>query len=141
MLRKIEAHFQGQLQGKTIAIWGLAFKPRTDDIRESPALVLIDRLLELDVRLQVHDPEAMQNVKDRYGDRLKYTMQPLEALTAADGLAINTEWGEFRNPDLADMKRRMAQPVIFDGRNLYQPSQIREAGFIYYSIGRTPIGP
>lgn len=141
LLRKIEAHFQGQLQGKTIAIWGLAFKPRTDDIRESPALVLIDRLLELDVRLQVHDPEAMQNVKDRYGDRLKYTMQPLEALTAADGLAINTEWGEFRNPDLADMKRRMAQPVIFDGRNLYQPSQIREAGFIYYSIGRTPIGP
>ena len=103
--------------------------------------MLIDRLLELDVRLQVHDPEAMQNVKDRYGDRLKYTMQPLEALTAADGLAINTEWGEFRNPDLADMKRRMAQPVIFDGRNLYQPSQIREAGFIYYSIGRTPIGP
>ena len=139
LLAKIRRHFANRLAGKTLAIWGLSFKPRTDDVREAPALVLIDDLLRLGVKCQVHDPEAMDNVRATYGDRLVYAARPLDVLGGADALAINTEWGEFRNPDFAEMKRRMAQPVIFDGRNLYDPQQMREAGFTYYSIGRGPV--
>ena len=141
LIQKIEDHFQGDLAGKTIAIWGLAFKPKTDDIREAPALVLIDRLLELGAKLQVHDPEAMQNVQQKYGERLLYAQQPNDVLEGADALAINTEWGEFRNPDFEQMKRRMSSPVIFDGRNLYDPEQLRDFGFTYYSIGRVTARP
>jgi UDPglucose 6-dehydrogenase len=121
-------------------MWGLAFKPRTDDIREAPALVMVDRLLELGAALQVHDPEAMGNVRAIYGGKLKYANQPMDALENADALAINTEWSEFRNPDFSDMQRRMKSPIIFDGRNLYDPAQIAEDGFIYYSIGRAVVG-
>jgi UDPglucose 6-dehydrogenase len=138
---KIEQHFAGQLSGKTIAVWGLAFKPRTDDIREAPALVLIDRLLQQGVRLQVHDPEAMENVRALYGDKLVYAAQEMDALEGAHALAINTEWSEFRNPDFAEMRQRMAGPVIFDGRNLYEPAQMKSSGFAYYSIGRTTVQP
>ena len=141
LIQKIEDHFQGQLAGKKIAVWGLAFKAKTDDIREAPALVLVDRLLELGAKLHVHDPEAMQNVQADYGDRLMYAKQPADVLTGADALAINTEWGEFRNPDFAQIKRRMSQPVIFDGRNLYDPQQLRDLGFTYYSIGRSTAKP
>jgi UDPglucose 6-dehydrogenase len=141
LMQKLEAHFDGDLAGKTIALWGLAFKPRTDDIREAPALVMIDRLLELDAVLQVHDPEAMANVRAIYGGRLKYATQPLEALENADALAINTEWGEFRNPDFEEMKRRMKRALIFDGRNLYDPANMSEHGFIYHSIGRQVVSP
>jgi UDPglucose 6-dehydrogenase len=136
---KIERHFGGDLRGKIIAVWGLAFKPQTDDIREAPALVLIDRLLELGAKVQVHDPEAMENVKHSYGDRLSYAKQPMEALPGADALAIITEWSEFRNPDFAAIKKRMNKPVIFDGRNLYRLSQMRSEGFSYYSIGRPAV--
>jgi UDPglucose 6-dehydrogenase len=136
---KIERHFGGDLRGKTIAVWGLAFKPQTDDIREAPALVLIERLLELGAKVQVHDPEAMENVKHGYGDRLIYAQQPMEALSGADALAIVTEWSEFRNPDFAAIKRGLKQPVIFDGRNLYRLSQMRSEGFTYYSIGRPAV--
>lgn len=141
LITKIVSHFGGQLADKTIAVWGLAFKPRTDDIREAPALVLIDRLLDSGARVQVHDPEAMENVRDQYGDRLKYGTHELDVLEAADALAINTEWSEYRNPDFASMKRRMAKPIIFDGRNLYEPNQMRDAGFVYHSIGRPPVRP
>ena len=136
---KIEKSFGGDLRGKTIAVWGLAFKPQTDDIREAPALTLINRLLELGANLQVHDPEAMENVKQIYQDRLAYARQPMEALSGADALAIMTEWSEFRNPDFATMKRRMKKPVIFDGRNLYRLSQMRAEGFTYHSIGRPAV--
>jgi UDPglucose 6-dehydrogenase len=139
LIGRIEEHFQDQLAGKTVAIWGLAFKPRTDDIREAPALVMIDRLLELGANLQVHDPEAMDNVRLKYGDKIKYGSQPMDVLEGADALAINTEWGEFRNPDFGEMKRRMANPLVFDGRNLYDPEQMKSEGFSYYSIGRVPI--
>lgn len=141
LLEKIQQHFGSRLSETTIAVWGLAFKPRTDDIREAPALVLIDGLLEAGAKLQVHDPEAMDNVRAIYGDRLVYAAQPMDVLAGADALAINTEWGEFRNPDFATMKSRMAAPVIFDGRNLYDPQQMREEGFTYYSIGRAPVRP
>ncbi|HZZ28908.1 MAG TPA: UDP-glucose/GDP-mannose dehydrogenase family protein [Pirellulales bacterium] len=136
---KIERYFGGQLKGKTIAIWGLAFKPRTDDIRDAPALVLINRLLELGTRLQVHDPEAMPNVRAIYEDRLVYSELPLQALDGADCVAIVTEWGEFRNPDFDEMRRRLKQPVIFDGRNLYNSRQMKSLGFTYHCIGKPPI--
>jgi UDPglucose 6-dehydrogenase len=139
LLGKMEAHFDGELTGKTIAIWGLAFKPRTDDIREAPALTLIDCLLALGSRLRVHDPVAMENVRKLYGERLAYCEQPADALAGADALAILTEWTEFRTPDFHQMRERMARPVIFDGRNLYDPVQMQEEGFTYYSIGRPPV--
>jgi len=131
----IRAHY-GELAGKTIAIWGVSFKPRTDDIREAPSLVLIDMLLAQGASVRVHDPEALDNLRPSYGDRLIYCDRPYGALEQADGLAIVTEWNEFRQPDFEVMRRLLAQPVIFDGRNLYEPSHLRELGFTYYCIGR-----
>jgi UDPglucose 6-dehydrogenase len=138
--RKIEQHFAGKLADKAIAIWGLAFKPGTDDIREAPALTLIERLLELRARVRVYDPEAMENVRSIYGDRLVYCQQRDDALLGADALAICTEWKQFVQPDFEEMRRLMRRPVLFDGRNIYNPALIRAAGFTYYSIGR-PIVP
>ncbi|MBW3598249.1 MAG: nucleotide sugar dehydrogenase, partial [Planctomycetes bacterium] len=141
LVEKVEACFGDELSGKTIAVWGLAFKPKTDDIREAPALVLIEHLLKRGARVAVHDPEAMDNVRAIYGDRLAYAAAPMEALAGADALAINTEWDEYRNPNIAEMKRLMKSPTIFDGRNLYNPEAMREAGFAYDSIGRQPVKP
>jgi UDPglucose 6-dehydrogenase len=140
LVNKVRQHFEGQLSGKVFALWGLAFKPKTDDIREAPALNLIDFLLEHGCRVQVHDPEAMENVKAIYGEKLVYGDHPLDVLEGADALAINTEWSEFRNPDFGEMKRRMRGAVIFDGRNLYEPATMCERGFAYHSIGRTTVG-
>ncbi len=136
---KIEGHFGGELSGRTVAVWGLAFKPRTDDIREAPALTLIDRLLAGGAKVQVHDPEAMENVRKIYRERLSYADQPYAALEGADALAIMTEWKAFLQPDFAQMRALMKAPVIFDGRNLYTPSAMKAAGFIYYSIGRASV--
>ena len=133
---KIRRHFEGKLAGKTIAIWGLAFKPRTDDIREAPALTLIDSLLATDVQVRVHDPEAMSNVRPLYGDRLHYADRPYGALEGADGLAIVTEWPEFRNPDFELIRRLLKDHVIFDGRNIYDERTMSRLGFTYYGIGR-----
>src|SRR5262249_22564933 len=129
------------LTGKTIAIWGLAFKPRTDDVREAPALVLIDFLLKRGVKVRVHDPEAMANVKAVYGDKLAYCDPPYGALEGADGRGMVTEWQEFRTPDLEVMRRLLRQQVIFDGRTLYEPKTPAGYGFTYYSIGRRTTGP
>ncbi len=137
---KIERHFGAALKNATIAIWGLSFKPKTDDIRDAPSLALIDRLLEVGATLQVHDPEAMDHVRAQYGEKLRYAALPMQALEGADALAIVTEWGEFRHPDFQEMKVRMKQPVIFDGRNLYDPKQMKTEGFTYYCIGKTPVG-
>jgi UDPglucose 6-dehydrogenase len=148
LLTKIEQHFGGPPKGKTIAVWGLSFKPRTDDIREAPALVLIDYLLQAGARVQMHDPEAMENVRREYAGRpdlknrlgqLIYADNPLDSLEGAHALAINTEWAVFRNPDFEEMKKRMAAPLIFDGRNLYSADVMREYGFTYYSVGRVPV--
>jgi UDPglucose 6-dehydrogenase len=139
LLAKILQHFGDNLAGRTIAVWGLAFKPRTDDIREAPALVLIDGLLARGAKLTVHDPEAMENVRAKYGDKLSYAESPLAALKAADALAIVTEWSEFRNPDFDAMRTAMKSPTIFDGRNLYALHQMRQAKFTYYSIGRAVV--
>jgi UDPglucose 6-dehydrogenase len=136
LVHKIKRHYGDGLRTKTLAVWGLAFKPRTDDIREAPALALIDALLAEGVRLRVHDPEAMTNVKAIYGDRLAYCDRPYGALEGADGLAIVTEWQEFRNPDFEVMRRLLRERVIFDGRNLYEPHVPVGYGFTYHSIGR-----
>ncbi len=139
MADKITGHFKGQLKGKTIAVWGLAFKPRTDDIREAPALTLIDWLLAGGVAVRVHDPEAMINVKNIYGDKLTYCEGPTDALRGADGLAIMTEWKDYHSPDFAEMKQLMKSPTVFDGRNLYEPDRMQRRGFHYYSIGRPAV--
>jgi UDPglucose 6-dehydrogenase len=136
LFRKIQKHYGHALRDKTLAIWGLAFKPRTDDIREAPALTLIDALLAEGVHLRVHDPEALANVRALYGDRLVYCDRPYGALEGADGLAIATEWQEFRRPDFEVMRRLLRAAVIFDGRNLYEPRTLAGHGFTYYAIGR-----
>jgi UDPglucose 6-dehydrogenase len=139
LVRKISDHFGNNLADKTFAIWGLAFKPKTDDVREAPALVLINFLLEAGCRVRVYDPEAMENVRAEYGDRLEYANRSMDAIKGADVLAINTEWDAFRHPDFEEMKAMMNAPVIFDGRNLYDPKQLRKYGFTYHSIGRPPV--
>jgi UDPglucose 6-dehydrogenase len=136
---KVEQFFGGQLAGKTVAIWGLAFKPRTDDIREAPALTLIDRLLAGGAKVQVHDPEAIENVRALYGKKINYFEQPYGALEGADALAIMTEWKQFLQPDFTVIRSLMRAPVIFDGRNLYNPTQMKSWGFKYHSIGRASV--
>ncbi|NCA11159.1 UDP-glucose/GDP-mannose dehydrogenase family protein [bacterium] len=137
---KIADHFGGNLQGRKVAVWGLAFKPRTDDIRDAPALDLIDRLLEGGAAVRVFDPEALANVKALYGDRLEYAAGVMDTLDGADCLAIVTEWGDFRRPDFDEVARRLKAKVIFDGRNLYSPGEMRARGFVYHSIGKVPVG-
>jgi UDPglucose 6-dehydrogenase len=136
LLEKITKHFAGDLKEKTIAVWGLAFKPRTDDIRESAALTLVEGLLAAGASVRVHDPEAMANVRAIYGDKLVYADRPYGAVEGADALAVVTEWQEFRNPDFEVMRRLLKGRVIFDGRNLYDPKVMRSYGFNYYGIGR-----
>jgi UDPglucose 6-dehydrogenase len=137
----IERHFHGDLKGRTVAIWGVAFKPRTDDIREAPALVLIDHLLSRGAKLCVHDPEAMDHARTMYGERLQYAELPMQALENADALAVVTEWGDFRTPDFDEMRRLMKTPLVFDGRNIYDPAVMKSAGFTYYCIGKEPVTP
>jgi UDPglucose 6-dehydrogenase len=141
LLEKIRQQYPEGVGGLTFAVWGLAFKPRTDDIREAPSLTLITELLAAGARLQVHDPEASERVREQFGAALIYAGTPLEALEGADALAINTEWSEFRSVDLHEMRRRMKSAVIFDGRNLYEPALARDAGFVYHSIGRVVARP
>jgi UDPglucose 6-dehydrogenase len=133
---KVKQHFGERLRGKTLGIWGLAFKARTDDIRESPALTLIDAMLAAGVKLRVHDPEAMANVRQIYGDRLVYCDRRYDAIDSADGLVVVTEWQEFRTPDFHHLKELMKEPVVFDGRNIYDPAVLKQHGFTYYAIGR-----
>ncbi|MGB8853876.1 MAG: UDP-glucose/GDP-mannose dehydrogenase family protein [Pirellulales bacterium] len=136
---KIATHFGGRLTGKRVAIWGLAFKPRTDDVRDAPAIDLIERLLAGGAAVSVYDPEAMANVRGMYGDRITYAAGPYEALERADCLAIVTEWGDFRRPDFDEMARRMASRTIFDGRNLYAPAEMKSRGFAYHAIGKAAV--
>ncbi len=136
---KISGWYGGDLAGKRISIWGLAFKPRTDDIRDAPAIDLIERLLDGGASVRVHDPEAMDNVRALYGDRLAYAATPLDALDGADCLVIVTEWGDYRRPDFDEMALRMRAKLIFDGRNLYAPQEMQSRGFSYHAIGKQPV--
>lgn len=134
--QKIHDHFDGDLKGMQIALWGLAFKPETDDIREAPALYIIDKLLEAGAKVKAYDPEAMDNVKALYGDRIEFCDTMYDTLEASDFLVIVTEWSAFRQPDFDKIKDALKLPLIFDGRNLYDKERIKELGIVYQSIGR-----
>ncbi len=135
LLQKAQKHY-GELSGRTFAIWGLAFKPRTDDMREAPALVMVEALLGKGARLSVHDPVAIDVARRHFGTRVTYAATPYEALDGADGLFVLTEWNDFRHPDFDRMKALLKQPVVFDGRNIFDPGKMRERGFSYHGIGR-----
>lgn len=139
LIPRIKDYFKGNLKGKTIAIWGLSFKPHTDDIREAPALYNIEILLKEGAIIKAHDPESMENVKRVIGDKIQYCITPYDAAENADAIFIATEWPEFRTPDFDKLGTILNAKVIFDGRNLYELSQMQELGYVYYSIGREVI--
>jgi len=136
LVEKLKRYFGEDLTGKHFALWGLAFKPNTDDIREAPALYMIDALLEAGATLTAFDPEAMENIKSRIGDKIAYSDNFYDALDNADALLIATEWPQFRSPDFKIIAEKLNNNIIFDGRNLYDPEEIKEMGFYYESIGR-----
>ena len=135
LLRKLRQQFDGDLRGKKIAIWGIAFKPRTDDLRESPALTLIDSLLSEGAKVAAHDPEAMPNARAMFGDKITFVEHPYDALTDADALVLVTEWRQYQNPDFARIKSVMRTPVLLDGRNIWSTYDLRAQGFTYQGIG------
>jgi UDPglucose 6-dehydrogenase len=139
LIRQINDHFGGELAGRTFAIWGLAFKPRTDDMREAPSIVVIEQLLKAGAKVQVHDPEALGSARAIFGNRASYHPINYDALHGADALLILTEWNEFRRPNFQRIRAELKQPVIFDGRNLYDPALMKALEFKYYSVGRRPI--
>src|SRR5581483_3899337 len=135
LVAKMEAHFQS-MRGRTIALWGLAFKPRTDDMREAPAISIIERLLAAGATVRAFDPQAGAVAKRIFDGRITLSEKSYDALADADALAVVTEWNEFREPDFGRMRSLMRSPVVFDGRNIYSPEQMRALGFTYISIGR-----
>lgn len=139
LLPKIKKYFKNDLKGKRFALWGLAFKPNTDDIREAPALYVIDALLKEGAMINAFDPEAMNNVAQLLGDKIEYAESQYAALKGADALIIATEWNEFRTPDFLKIVSNLKNKVIFDGRNLFDTAAIRELGFHYESIGRAAV--
>jgi UDPglucose 6-dehydrogenase len=135
MTKKIKKHY-GRLQGLTLCVWGLAFKPRTDDVREAPAFALIDELLSEGVKVKAYDPVATDNARKYFGTRVDFASESYDALQGADGLLLVTEWNEFRSPDFTKMKSLLKQKVIFDGRNIFDPATVRKEGYTYYGVGR-----
>ncbi|MGL5097764.1 MAG: UDP-glucose dehydrogenase family protein, partial [Planctomycetia bacterium] len=138
---KLKELLGDDLRKAVVAVWGLSFKPRTDDIRDAPSLKLLDELLAAGATPRVHDPEATPNVRRLYGDKLTYCAKVYEPLDGADALVICTEWQEYRQPDFEFMKRLMRRPMVVDGRNLYEPKKMSQAGFTYCSIGRRTAAP
>jgi len=136
LVEKVKRHFGGRLKGLKFAVWGLAFKPRTDDMRDAPSVTVIQALLRAGARVRAFDPEAMAEAKRILGPRIHYATRSYDAVRGASALLVVTEWNEFRRPDFQRIKRLMKSPVIFDGRNIYNPADLRRAGFHYYSIGR-----
>ncbi len=141
LLERIVRHFGEDLSGRTVAVWGLAFKPNTDDMREAPSRVTIEGLLERGARVVAHDPEALHEARRIFGDRVELRERNYDCLDGADALVIHTEWLPYRRPDFAGMRRRMARPLIFDGRNLYTPASMADRGFEYHSVGRPHAEP
>ncbi|HCK82790.1 MAG TPA: UDP-glucose 6-dehydrogenase, partial [Candidatus Competibacteraceae bacterium] len=138
LFTKIQRHFKNGLRGRSFALWGLAFKPGTDDMREAPSRNLLDALWREGCTVRAYDPAAMNEARRLYGERPDFRLcaKPMEALSGADALVIVTEWSVFRSPDFDAIRQQLKQPLIFDGRNLYDPDYLREAGFVYYAIGR-----
>ncbi len=139
LFNRIIKHYDNNLEGKIFSIWGLAFKPNTDDMREAPALVMIEKLLQAGARIKGYDPAAMEEAKHRLGNRIEYAKDPYEALIDTDGLVLMTEWSEFRVLNYRVMEKLMKNKVIFDGRNIFEPSDMQEFGFTYYSVGRKSV--
>jgi len=140
LVSKILKHFNNDIKGKTFGVWGLAFKPNTDDMREAPSIVIIKKLVELGAKVKGYDPAAVENAKFYLDDILEYVDEQYKALENADALLILTEWNEFRNPDFDKIKSLLKSKLIFDGRNIFDLNKMIEMGFIYYSIGRKPVG-
>jgi UDPglucose 6-dehydrogenase len=135
LLRKLKQHFDGDLRGKRIAVWGIAFKPRTDDIRESAALTLIDNLLAEGAKISAHDPEAREHAKERFGDKIEIVDAQYDAVKGADALVLVTEWRQYQSPDFKRIKEMMRTPVLLDGRNIWSTYGLRKQGFTYMGIG------
>ena len=135
LVRKLVRVFD-RLDGKEFAIWGAAFKPNTDDIREAPSITIIEEILAKGGRVRLYDPQAMGEMKKIFGKRIRYAKDPYSACRQADALVLVTEWLEFREPDFQSLKRELRQPYIFDGRNIFDPVRIRRMGFKYFGIGR-----
>ena len=140
LVKKVLSHFKNEIKGKKFAIWGLAFKPNTDDMREAPSIYIIKELVKLGAKVSAYDPAAMENAKFYLDEILDYCDDQYEALKDAEALLILTEWNEFRNPDFEKIKNELKAPIIFDGRNIFDVEKMEELGFVYYSIGRKPIG-
>jgi UDPglucose 6-dehydrogenase len=136
LVEKVKRRFGAKLSGKTFAVWGLAFKPRTDDMRDAPAIVVIEALLQSGARIQAFDPEATAEARKIFGDQIVYAARNYDALDGASALLVLTEWNEFRRPDFERIKELLKEPIIFDGRNIYDPGELKRLGFDYYSIGR-----
>jgi UDPglucose 6-dehydrogenase len=135
LVGRIKSHFDGDLKGLNGAVWGLSFKPRTDDMREAPSIPIVEGLCEAGARLSVFDPAAMENARAVFGEKVKYVRTNYEALKEADFLAVVTEWNEFRRPDFERVKKLMRRPVVFDGRNIYSRKRLESMGFTYFGIG------
>jgi UDPglucose 6-dehydrogenase len=138
-LEKLEKHFGSDLSGRIIAVWGLAFKPQTDDMRESPSIVLVEGLLKRGARIRGHDPVALGTARKVFGDRITYCERDYDAVKDADALVVMTDWLEYRNPNFQRMQELMKTPVVFDARNLYESSRMRELGYTYYPLGREAV--
>ncbi|MGB2870008.1 MAG: UDP-glucose/GDP-mannose dehydrogenase family protein [Bacteroidota bacterium] len=136
LIKKLNRHFNNQLQNKVVALWGLAFKPQTDDMRDAPSVAIINSLIESGVKVRAHDPVAVNRARTIFDGKVEFHESNYEALKGAEALLIVTEWNEFRRPDFDKMKKLMKTPVIFDGRNIYDPKEMKERGFVYYGIGR-----
>jgi UDPglucose 6-dehydrogenase len=139
MVEKLQTYYKNELAGKHFAIWGLSFKPNTDDIREAPSLHIINGLLALGATVCCYDPEAMDHIKKIFGNSIQYAENPYDALTDADALLILTEWNLFRTPDFQKLSNHLKSKTIFDGRNIYSMEQMNELGFYYESVGRKTI--
>ncbi|MDX1700242.1 MAG: UDP-glucose/GDP-mannose dehydrogenase family protein, partial [Melioribacteraceae bacterium] len=139
LVNKILKHYNDDINGKRFGVWGLAFKPNTDDMREAPSVVIINELLRLGAQVQAYDPEAMENAKFYLQDRIDYAKNQYDAVKDVDALLVLTEWNEFNNPDLEEVKKLLIAPVIFDGRNVFNRRKTKKMGFTHYSIGKTPI--
>ncbi|MBI4620752.1 MAG: UDP-glucose/GDP-mannose dehydrogenase family protein [Desulfobacterales bacterium] len=136
LAQKILNHFGGNLKGRVIGVWGLSFKPNTDDVRDAPSIAIINRLLEVGARIKAYDPAAMFEAKKELGDRIEYSKKSYDALEGADALVLITEWNEFREPDFERILKLMNTPIVFDGRNIFNPRKLQDMGFTYYGVGR-----
>jgi UDPglucose 6-dehydrogenase len=140
LLKEVQQRFGSDLGGMTFGVWGLSFKPETDDMREAPSLVVVEGLLKHGAQIRAHDPEALKVAHSHFGDRIAYCENHYDAIAGADALLIITEWCRYRQPDFQRIRGQLRQPVIVDGRNLFEPSRMRELGFEYISVGRPKVG-